>query len=66
VKRRSTASRVQTPWTIFRVPLLLAAVSLFGLVAALLVDGPVDNLWAAAIAVPLLVVAAFWIRRRSI
>lgn len=65
MSREPASNRVQTPWTIFRIPLLLAAVSAFGLIAALLVDGPADNLWAAAVAVPLAVVLAFWLRRRS-
>jgi len=64
MSRKPASNRVQTPWTIFRVPLLLAAVSGFGLIAALLVDGPADLLWAAAVAVPLGVVAAFWFARR--
>jgi hypothetical protein len=35
---------------------MLAVVSAFGLVAALLTDGPFDLLWTAAVAVPLLIV----------
>lgn len=44
-------------WRTFRVPLLLGLVSFFGLVAALLVDGPLDLLWSLAVAVPLAVIA---------
>jgi hypothetical protein len=44
-------------WRTFRAPLVLAVVSLLGLIAALLVDGPVDILWSLAVAVPLAVIA---------
>jgi hypothetical protein len=47
---------------IFAIPLLLAVVSGFGLVAALLVDGPLDMLWTLAVAAPIL--AAAWATRR--
>ncbi len=49
-------------WRTFRAPLALAIVSLFGLIAALLVDGPVDLLWSLAVAVPLAVIA--WLLAR--
>jgi len=41
---------------IFAVPLALAGISLAGLVAALLTDGPIDLLWTLAIAVPLIAI----------
>ena len=41
---------------IYAIPLVLAAVSTLGLIAALLTDGPLDALWTAAIAVPILVI----------
>jgi len=47
---------------IFAIPLLLAVLSGFGLVAALLVDGPLDLLWTLAIAAPLAAIA--WATRR--
>lgn len=50
--RRITPARPYGLWRIFRTPLALAIVSLLGLVAALLVDGPLDYLWSLAVAVP--------------
>lgn len=47
-------------WRIFRIPLLLAAVSLVGLVSALLGDGLWDALSWAALTLPLAVIAWFW------
>lgn len=44
-------------WTVFRAPVLIGAVSAFGLVAALLTDGPWDAVWALGVGVPLVVVA---------
>jgi hypothetical protein len=57
------SNRPQTPWGIFRVPLALGLVSFAGLVGALLVDGPIDLFWAAAVAAPLAVVLAGLARR---
>jgi len=59
---RDTRPRPAT--RIFAIPLLLALVSGVGLVAALLVDGPLDLLWSLAVATPLLAVARA-ARRRS-
>jgi len=43
-------------WRIFAIPLGLGTVSLAGLVAALLTDGPIDLLWTLAIAAPLIAI----------
>jgi uncharacterized membrane protein YczE len=51
-----------TLWRIFRIPLLIAAVTLVGLLSALLGDGPWDALSWAALALPLAVIAWFWLR----
>jgi hypothetical protein len=47
-----------TLWQVFRAPIIIAALSLFGLIAALLGDGVWDALGAAALAST--VVAAAW------
>jgi hypothetical protein len=57
IRRRRTLSRI------YRTPLLLGLVSLFGLIAALIVDGPTDLLWVAAVAVPLAAIG--WAVTRS-
>ena len=50
-------SRPRGPmWRIFAVPALLAMVSAFGLVAALLSNAPADWLWDACIAAPFVVI----------
>jgi hypothetical protein len=51
-------------WRILRMPLLLAVVSIVGLVAALLAAGAADVAWTAAAAFPLLVIAAIFCRQR--
>lgn len=43
-------------FAIFVIPTLLALISAIGLVAALLTDGPLDFLWSAAVAMPIMVV----------
>jgi len=48
-----------TAWRVFRVPALLAAVSIFGLISALLGDGIWNALSWGALGVPLLVIAYF-------
>jgi hypothetical protein len=50
---KRSATRRNGAWKIFRMPLLLAGVSIFGLLAALLVDGPLDLLWTLAVSAPL-------------
>ena len=45
-------SRFLSPWQIWRWPLLLGLLSLVGLVAALVADGPGDALSWAALGVP--------------
>lgn len=47
---------------IFAVPVILAAISGFGLVAALLSNAPADWLWDACIAVPLVIVSVVLLR----
>jgi|GEM_PF-6883662 len=48
---------------IFGKPLILAAVSLIGLIAALLYDGPIDLLLGLIVAVPLVIIGFYWLRR---
>ena len=55
-------SRFLSPWQIWRWPLLLGLLSLVGLVAALVADGPGDALSWAALGVPAGVCA--WAFRR--
>jgi len=57
--RRSTA------WRVFRIPALLAAVSIFGLISALLGDGIWNALSWGALGVPLLVIAYFSLKPAS-
>ena len=56
-------TRPRSAARIFAIPLLLAVLSSVGLIAALLVDGPLDLLWTVAIAAPVLAVA--WAMRRA-
>lgn len=51
-------------WEIFRTPLIVAVLSLIGLVGALLVDGPGDWLGASLLAVSVVVTVWALIRRR--
>jgi hypothetical protein len=51
-------------WQVFRAPLVVAAISLSGLIGALLIDGPADLLWSAAVALPLAVIVVLAPRRR--
>lgn len=46
----------RTLWQIFRVPLILAAVATWGLIAALLMEGPIDWLWSSMVALPAIVI----------
>jgi hypothetical protein len=42
------------PWVLWRVPLLLAVLTLFGLIDALLIDGPLARVFAwLALSIPL-------------
>lgn len=51
-------------WQIFRWPLAIAAVCLFGLIAGLVSDGWGDHVAAVGLGVPALVCAWFgWLRR---
>ena len=43
-------------WRIYRAPALLAGISSIGLVAALLCEGAIDNLWSFAVGLPALVI----------
>lgn len=48
---------------IFRIPIIVLMVSLAGLVAALLIEGPADIAAATAAGVPIAVIAwALWMR----
>lgn len=62
--KMSGSRRGNSAWRIFRWPLLLAVVSLGGLIGALLTDAPArDALWTLAIAVPLPIAAIGAFRR---
>ena len=62
----ATASpRRWTAWRVFRIPALLAAVSIFGLISALLGDGIWNALSWGALGVPLLVIAYFSLKPAS-
>lgn len=51
-------------WRIFRIPLLLVALSLTGLIGALLDDGLWDGLGAGLLAATLVIATVAWVRRR--
>jgi hypothetical protein len=48
----------RTLWQIFRAPLFLAVVATWGLIAALLMEGPIDWLWSSMVALPVIVIVA--------
>ena len=52
-------------WMIFRWPLLLAVLSLFGLVSALVGDEVYDLLSWLSLGVPLLLIGLVWLRLRG-
>ena len=52
-------------WMIFRWPLLLAALSLFGLLSALLGDDLYDILSWLSLGVPVVLTAVVWVRMRA-
>jgi hypothetical protein len=52
----------RTAGSIYRMPALLAIISLVGLVAALMVEGPIDLFWTIAVAAPLFAIAIFMTR----
>lgn len=51
-------------WRIFRIPLLLVALSLTGLIGALLDDGLWDGLGAGLLAATLVIATIAWVGRR--
>ena len=51
-------------WRIFRIPLLLVALSLTGLIAGPLDDSLWQGLGAALLAATLVIATAAWVRRR--
>ena len=53
-------------WMIFRWPLALALLSLFGLLSALIGDEAYDLLSWLTLGMPLLLVAVVWIRLRRV
>lgn len=53
-------------WMIFRWPLVLALLSLFGLLSALIGDEVYDLLSWLTLGVPLLLVGVVWIRLRRV
>ncbi|UJJ30615.1 hypothetical protein [Halopseudomonas maritima] len=53
----------KTLWQIFRAPLLLALLSIIGLVAALIGDGLLDVLSWLTLGSTLAVIAWYWSRR---
>jgi hypothetical protein len=52
-------------WMIFRWPLLLAVLSLFGLISALVGDEVYDLLSWLSLGVPLLLLGLVWLRMRG-
>ena len=52
-------------WRIFRIPLLLALLSLTGLIGALLDDGLWDGLGAGLLAATLVLATAAWFLQRN-
>lgn len=52
-------------WMIFRWPLLLAVLSLFGLVSALVGDEVYDLLSWLSLGVPLMLIGLVWLRLRG-
>ncbi|HSX72274.1 MAG TPA: hypothetical protein VLF16_15185 [Pseudomonas sp.] len=52
-------------WMIFRWPLLLALLSLFGLIAALVGDDIYDLLSWLTLGVPLLLIGVVWVRLKA-
>ena len=52
-------------WMIFRWPLLLALLSLFGLIAALVGDDVYDLLSWLTLGVPLLLIGVVWVRLKA-
>ena len=57
------SSSRRTLWQVFRAPLLLALLSVVGLVAALVGDGLLDLLSWLTLGSTLLVIAWYWSRR---
>jgi hypothetical protein len=55
---------MKTKWQIFHMPLIVSAISLFGLIATLLTDDLRDLAWTAFAAVPLGVIAVLLARGR--
>lgn len=60
----SAAKQPSVFWRTFRAPLAIAAITLVGLLSALIGDGPWDALSWAALALPLAVIAWCWLRAR--
>lgn len=48
----------RTLWQIFRAPLVLAVAATWGLIAALLMEGPIDWLWSSMVALPVIVIVS--------
>jgi len=65
VSRRRHNPRDRTLWAIFRAPIVLFALSLIGLVGALLQDGVWDWVFAALLATPILATGWAVVRSRS-
>ena len=65
MSRRRHNPRDLTLWAIFRAPIVLFALSLIGLVGALLQDGVWDRAFAALLASPILATGWAVVRSRS-
>lgn len=65
MSRRRHNPRDLTLWAIFRTPIVLFALSLIGLVGALLQDGVWDWVFAALLATPILATGWAVVRSRS-
>lgn len=64
MKGQARNARGRSTWAIFRWPLLLAVISVIGLVAALLTEGSIDLFWSILVSLPILVIALA-LRRRA-
>ena len=64
MSRRRHNPRDLTLWAIFRAPIVLFALSLIGLVGALLADGVWDGVYAALLGVCVVVTAWALVARR--
>lgn len=60
---QTTPAGRRTLFQVFRGPLIPAAVATWGLVAALLTEGPLDLLWSSMVALPVVIILVNVFRR---